>query len=449
MQTLKRIPYLGTVALLVYMPFHIFLTQSLSLLTGGLDAWKVAKDVATALLLILILFLVFSQGKTNKLFGWFFGLATAYGLIHLLVWVINPDIYRQTAILGSVYNNRLIWYLLIGMGSAILCPVQMNQRRIIRIVLLVSSLVCLLGILQYFLPKDILTHLGYSLERGVKPAFFIDDKTDLPRIMSTLRDPNSLGAYLILPITLLVYKLFHVRKSRQTLLIGLLGLHGLALLLTFSRSAWVGTAISLAFFGAYHARKHLTALAKKYWPILVGAVLLIGGLTLVFRNQYAVQNILVHSDKNTTAQYDSNEYHYEYAKRGLSGIWHNPLGNGPGTAGIVSIQNPHGGLLTENYFIQIGYEVGLLGLLVFVIVNILIYKLLSRSTTPLAICLLASFWGYVLVNMLLHSWSNEAVASQWWLLAGLAIGTPLVNDRAKKVIAKKPTTIRRKLPATS
>ncbi|HSX23599.1 MAG TPA: O-antigen ligase family protein [Candidatus Saccharimonadales bacterium] len=428
MLTLRRIPYYGALALLVYMPFHIFLVQSLSLVTGGLSAWKAAKDVLTTIILAVTVLLVWQQHKTTRTFNWFFGLAFAYGLIHLLVWAINPHIYRDGALLGTIYNNRLLWYLLIGMGAALLWPKQLNERRIIRLVLMVSTMVCGLGILQYFLPKDILTHVGYSIARGVKPAFFIDDKRNLPRIMSTLRDPNSLGAYLIVPITILAYT--WLRGSKRRLLIaGLLGLHGLALFLTFSRSAWLGTVVSLGVLGAYQFRTGLKKWMEKYWPLALGIVLLVGSLTLLVRQQYVVQNVLVHSDKSTKLA-DSNALHLQHVKEGLRGILHKSQGHGPGTAGLVSIQNPAGGFLTENYYVQIGYEVGVLGLLVFLAAHALAYKRLLTRRTQLAAVLLASFWGYVLVNMLLHSWSNEAVAAQYWLMLGITLGL-VVPDKKR------------------
>jgi hypothetical protein len=51
--------------------------------------------------------------------------------------------------------------------------------------------------------------------------------------------------------------------------------------------------------------------------------------------------------------------------------------------------------------------------------------------------LLASFWAYVLTNMLLHSWANEAVAVQWWLLAGMAIAYPVAAQHKKTVSKRK------------
>lgn len=72
---------------------------------------------------------------------------------------------------------------------------------------------------------------------------------------------------------------------------------------------------------------------------------------------------------------------------------------------------------------QIGYEVGLLGLAVFIGLNAYAYVLIRRAHGVWGVVLLASFWAYVVTNMLLHTWSNEAVAAQWWILAGVVMAT--------------------------
>ncbi len=140
----------------------------------------------------------------------------------------------------------------------------------------------------------------------------------------------------------------------------------------------MGVVISLGLLGFYEMRGYIGKLIK-YWPLLMAGVILLGGLVFLLRDQYVVQNVLIHSDENTTAQLDSNEYHLVLIQQGLQGIKDKPLGHGPGTAGIVSIQNPQGGVLTENYYVQIGYEIGILGMLLFVAINVLIYKKLSRQ----------------------------------------------------------------------
>lgn len=429
---IRQIPYYSVLALLIYMPFHVFLSQWLSTFTGGLSVWKGAKDALTFGVLLASVALVALYNKKTPKTYWYLVLAGgAYGLLHIILYLVNKDTSASVAGLATAYNCRLFAYSIIGFSAALLTPKQLEPRKIIKIVLIVSTVVCLIGLLQYALPKDVLTHFGYSIARGVKPAFFIDDKPDLPRIMSTLRDPNSLGAFLIVPITLLAYEFFTGLKKRRLLVMGLLGLHGLALLLTFSRSAWLGAFVSAGIVAVYQLRRALKPFLIKNWPLVLGVVLLAGSLTLMFRHQYAVQNILVHSDASTAAksQHDSNGYHWLYTRRGLEGIANKPLGHGPGTAGIVSIQNPNGGLLTENYYVQIGYEVGILGLLVFIGAHVLIYKELLKRRSGLGLCLLAAFWGYLIVNMLLHIWSNEAVAAQWWLLAGMVLAIPAAKTK--------------------
>ena len=439
-ERIEELPKQGFYLLLVYMPFHVFIVQWLSLYTGGLAVWKGLKDAIALFLVSLTVLLVWFKRKSTREFNWFVWLALSYAVIHFLVWMLHPTIHKDTALLGSVYNNRLLWFLVLGMGVRLLWP-KIPESSALRVVVGVSTAVCVIGVLQYFLPKDTMQSFGYSLARGTIPAFFIDNKPNLPRIFSTLRDPNSLGAYLIVPITILFYKLFTVVRQKRQMIAGLLFLHGLALFLTFSRSAWLGALASLIILGVCTLRSKFVPWLIKYWPLLLGAVLLLGSLLFMYRDQYALQNIIVHNDTSIQAksEIDSNEYHIIYARRGLEAIAHHPLGSGPGTAGPVSMQHQNTVFLTENYYLQIGYEVGLVGLVIFLMANILVYRELLRRRSLLSAVLLASFWGYVVCNMLLHTWGNEAVVSQWWLLAGLVAGAPIHKSQKQKVAKTEPS----------
>lgn len=108
----------------------------------------------------------------------------------------------------------------------------------------------------------------------------------------------------------------------------------------------------------------------------------------------------------------------------------NPAGYGPGTAGLTSIRNQEQGtVLNENYYLQIAYEVGVIGLLLFltILVMVTVYLWRQSAQIPVALALLASFAGLALTNVLVHIWSNEAVAYSWWGLAGLVLSTTLVS----------------------
>ncbi len=412
----------GFLVLLIYVPFHIFLSQSLSLVTGGLAAWKIAKDIVLFILVLAALYLVWRQKLKNRDLKILVLFSVVYGAVHLLVWSINPHIYRQTALEGVVYNNRVLLYAVLGMSAVLLNAKTITAQKLIKLTLIISTIVCVLGLLQYVLPKDLLTHVGYSIPRGVKPNFFIDDKPDFPRIMSTLRDPNSLGAFLILPLCLL-YGLFvkylHDSKQRNKI-IGLALVHIAALFLTFSRGAWAGALIA-SVAAVLTMRGSAFKFSRKLAVVGVCIVLVAGFGLFSLRHQRVLENVLRHSDQTTKAKQDSNALHTSFATQSFKKSVKKPLGHGPGTAGIVSIRNPGGGQLTEDYYLQLLYEVGFIGLALFVGTAVYIAKRLRAHNTLLAQALFASFIAYAFMGLLMHIWSNEAVAAQWWLLAGAAI----------------------------
>lgn len=414
-----RWPYLLTVFLLAYMPFHVFLSQWLSTYSGQLDTWKIWKDILLFGGILLVSGLVYiKRSFKDRLFWIFFVFSALYFTLHILVWKFT-DVPDKTALLATAYNCRLLGYAILGWGTAIVSNKHFTAKKIFTIVIIISSVVCILGILQYSLPKDILTHFGYSLDRGVRPAFFIDNKPDLPRIMSTLRDPNSLGAYLVLPIVILVGGWLKKPKMRM-MFTGLLVLHVLALLLTFSRSALAGAIIGSIVILVWHYQEKTKTIVKKHWPLLATGIAILFALGFAMRNQYFVQNVIFHSDENTKMT-DSNNLHVQFAEKGVRGIADRPLGHGPGTAGLVSIHTKNV-VLTENYFIQIGYEVGILGLALLIGMMAFICRLLYIHNDFYSWTLLSGFVGITLCSLLLLTWSNEAVACQWWLLAGLVAG---------------------------
>lgn len=431
-QTLRRIPLWAAAALLVYMPFHIFLSQSLSLATGGLEVWKIGKDILLAIAVLFTICLVWQQKAGNRLFNILVGLSFGYLVLHLLAWALNPDIHQRSAILGTIYNMRLLGFLVLGYGAMLVYPAKFVFRSVIQLLLVISTIVALLGVVQCFLPKDVLSHLGYSLERGVRPAFFIDDNPAFPRIMSTLREPNALGAYLIVPLAALAALILRARNLRGRLLyVGLWLIHGVALLFTSSRSAWLGAFLATLLVIWWLGGAKIVRWVKQWWPLLMIAAACLLLISIVARDSQFVKSHITHSTPEVVQDLDSNDYHWLFIRLGIEGAVQEPLGHGPGTAGIVSIQNPNEVFLTENYYIQIAYEAGLLGLAVFVAISAIVYRELYRRHDYLGVVLLSAFWAYVLTNTLLHTWSNEAVAAQWWLLAGIAIGPGMLKSPSK------------------
>lgn len=419
--------------LLAYMPLHIFLSTWLGTSFGLLDILKNAKDVV----LVVGFLCVVTAGVKNINWKQFFAskivwLITLYCLLNILLGIVKRT-DQDAEILGVVYGTRFFVFFLYGALLAQLVDAKKLLKQAVITVLSVAFLVLTFGVVQYvLLPNNALTHVGYSRANGVLPAFFIDEKPDLERVMSTLRDPNSFGSYVII-IGTLVIAAAGIKKSKQYLqlptitagrfnVIALLmhALVGLCLWFSFSRSAWIGFIASLVAYFMLAQYAFIKAHIKKIVPIAVLLILLALLPLYTFRNSYLVQNVLLHRDQSTVLE-DPNQLRVRFWQESIDAINNNPWGYGPGTAGLPSIRNNvQGTVLTENYYLQIGYEIGIAGIALFLSICALVgYSLYQLRGNKIARALLASFTGLVVTNFLVHIWANEAVAFTWWGLAGI------------------------------
>jgi O-antigen ligase len=286
------------------------------------------------------------------------------------------------------------------------------------------------GLLQIFvLPHDFLRHFGYGPDT-IAPFETINNNSHYIRIASTLRGANPLGAYLLIPISLLVVLL--LRKRRTWLQAGFLAELLLVLFFTFSRSAWVGAALSIGVILLLSVR---TRPARRVTvAVIAGLVLLGAGLTLAFRHTPRFENFVFHTQTHSAVKESSNEGHATAFRSGLKDLERQPLGHGPGTAGPASIYNTgHQPRIAENYFIQITQETGWIGFGLFVLINVGVgYLLWLRRADPLALSLFASLIGLTFINLLSHAWADDTLAYVWWGLAGVAMAPDRRAEAAEK-----------------
>lgn len=430
---LKSLPLLSMYALLAYMPFHLFLSRWLSLYTGGLGQWDAGKDIFTCIVVSVCGFLFFKEKLyKHKYTRLLFTLLAAYFLLHLSFLVFDWSGHaHRPFVVATLFNGRIFAWLFIGLIAGLLSS-DFQRKTLLKILLITSTITCVFALVQYILPKDLMEHFGYSIERGAKPSFFIDDKIDFPRVMSTVRDPNSYGSYLIMPLSILWFLLLKNRLPRVKAA-ALLLLHALALFLTFSRGAWLGAFIALAIVAGMLYKSQLISFVRRYSPFLMVAVLLMAGMIFIFRDTYVFKNVILHSDESTI-EADPNELRVHLQQLAIEGIVEDPQGHGPGTAGLVSISNPKGTFLTENYYLQIAYEVGIFGLLILLSIFIAtLHQLLSIKEISAKAVLVGCFVAYSFIAILIHLWSNESVAAQYMLVTGLLIGRANGNSHNKKV----------------
>ena len=179
----------------------------------------------------------------------------------------------------------------------------------------------------------------------------------------------------------------------------------------------------------------IVILSTKWRLILVSAGLVglaIGSFGLYqLRDTSFVQNVILHDNPEIGPEQTSNSDHTLAIKDAIGDIKQQPLtGCAPGCAGPASFYDPDGAKLSENYYLQIAQEVGVVGLGLFLAINILVgIQLFIRRQDALALALFASLIGISVANLLLHVWADDTLAYIWWGIAGAVIA----NSRFKVV----------------
>lgn len=425
MDFLKRTSLYIFYGLLAYIPFHIFLSTWIGSSFEILETTKVAKDIVMMLGATCAFIPSVTQPWFKKLLkDRLVQLILVYAALTVLLALVRPT-DQDAEVLGLVYNTRFLLFFLYAVLLTRLFDVKHLQKRAVQIVIASGVAVLLFGVLQYtVLSSTALTHVGYSRENGVLPAFFIDDKPDLERVMSTLRDPNSLGSYILIISGLALAALRKLKNPDiKRAAKGVLALSVLCLWFTFSRSAWLGFILTVGVVAVIclYSKKRIN-FKKSYVAIAVATLLALSGGVFVARDSYFIQNVVFHADDSTVLE-DPNQLRVRFWQESAEDIATNPTGNGPGTAGLASIKNDvQGTVLNENYYLQIATETGIAGLALFLtIIGMCMYRLWSLRASTIAVGLLASLVGLTFTNILVHIWSNEAVAYTWWGLAGLII----------------------------
>ncbi len=420
----KLADYLVAVVLAL-VPFQAFLTVWASTLLGHYTLLRLWND---AVLVLVAGWACLWLTKDRELREWFFGstlarLVFAYAGLNILlgfVSLLKGEVVARALAYGLLINLRfLAWFL----AALLVARRSMFLRHISFDLLLAPAVVVVVfASLQYtVLPHNFLSHFGYT-SATIAPIETINHNGHYIRVQSTLRGANPLGAYLVVIVSTLGVLI--VQGQRRLFCVGLSVVSLFALYASGSRSAWIGTAVSLAVVAWFQLK---TRSARVYFSAasLALVVIALGGF-LLLRNNVHVQNELLHTQAHSTSKISSNTAHASALKNGIADVVRQPFGDGPGTAGPASEYNAsHPVRIAEDYYVQVAQETGWLGLALFLGVLLLVgQELYERAAkSPLALALLAALCGVSFINLLSHAWSDATLAYIWWGLAGIMLGS--------------------------
>jgi len=405
---LERTIQFGLLVIVALMPFHAFFSVWLGSLTHHqaiIQAWKEALLVILSLLSIVLAWR--EPARLQRLRQPWTLLAAAFALIALIVTAAT----RPSAV-ATAFGLKTDLEFLVAAVIALLVATPVFTRQLVTVVVTGAGAVIAFGLLQiYALPPDFLTHFGYG-PSTILPYEHIEQGVAALRFPSTLGGPNQLGTYLILPLCLAVPRLL---KNRLWLLYeagGLLVLWG-----TYSRGAWIGavSAIVLTWTVAMRGRIRRSLAAGL---TVTGLVLLVAITILALHSQ--LQAYIFHG--NATGGPSSDSQHALSLRTGLHDLLSAPLGHGLGTAGPATFHTGAGNIL-EDYYLQTGYETGILGMITFMaLIVALLISLRDRLAHPAALPVAAAIVGVSLVALVLPSWVDSSTALVTFTAAGALAG---------------------------
>lgn len=326
------------------------------------------------------------------------------------------------------------------------------KQSALRVLLAVGVIVAVTGMVMLLLPVSALQKLGYSdlhsLYSGGGPLapFQMIGDTGIRRMQSVMSGPNQLGMWLLVPyaaaLSVLLQggvrtfgDLWSAVRTHPWHAVAF-ALFDLAIGLTFSRAAWIAACVIVVVC-------LWSTCDRKAFVRIVAACACVGALVLAGL-MAAAPGVLLRAT--------SNAHHVERPLEAVRLIRQHPLGLGLGAAGPATnrlsdtcVQLPDGAdaswakahpelcvtvgslqvqpldrsctcpLLPENWYLQLGVELGVLGLLLQVLLIGLLLVRLPKAH-PVFLALL----GVGIAGFFLHSFEDFGVsATLWILLTGL------------------------------
>lgn len=361
--------------------------------TGGPQAWWIlfVGFITFAFLLGL------RQGYTMDILRGFFKLALA-----LAVFLIVIQLVRSSREAGW-----LVGMLLAGCGAA-------------------GGIALVLYAGGPDLTERVLVRLvpyGYPGSRIVR--YIEDDPARAMRAVGTGVDPNSFGGLMMVGLVLAVGQVLSRRRVLpMPVLLGITAACGGAMMLTYSRGAWVGAAAGIGVLLWFRARRWLAPAA------LLGAAAVWLGLGAGF-----VQRLWL----GFTLQDPATKLRLQEYENALRIIRRHPwFGVGFGDAPTLDLQTG-----VSSVYLTVAEQAGLIGLTLYLIVvgivlwrgALKIFRRPDDAENDLLLTVLAALISAVTVGLVDHYFINirfPHMVAVFWLLAGLVVALTGLRSGAER-----------------
>lgn len=346
--------------------------------------------------------------KHYKINGWIFAFAIAIAISSLISISMAESI--RIALLMIVFT--MFYFVVINVITT------RKQLKMILYVLVIASVIsALYGIYQYKY-GDVYSQAWLDSE------MFEDIRM---RVYSTLENPNVYGEYLILIIPITI-ALFWNEKGwkKKLILFAMLGITGLALILTFSRGCWLGIIFSIAI---------LALIIDKRFIFL--------GILLLLMAPFILPDTIIQRFTSIGNMEDSSTSYRVYIWMGtlamIKDYWISGVGMGITSFNTIyplysynNIKAPH----SHNLYLQVIVEYGIIGFIVLLGVLYNYFKMAFISMKAKKDILLSGLFtgmiGFLIESLTDHTWYNYRVFFMFWIIIALTITTSQINIKEKE-----------------
>jgi O-antigen ligase len=222
------------------LPFQSQWIISESVINGGVSEYGKISIYATQVLFVLVLLL---RGRTRFVMG-------VERIVKRLYFLLAVLFFSLT--LSFVFNITLFQtghVLIAGIVFIILLDERTQIQDLIKAFLLGLILPCVLGLYQYFSGGNVASTLfGIAERQALTPGVSVVEKMGSRSLRSygTFSHPNIFGGYLATGILFLAWTLRVAKEKWELVAVSAWTiLFSVALILTFSRSAWLALSVAL------------------------------------------------------------------------------------------------------------------------------------------------------------------------------------------------------------
>jgi hypothetical protein len=428
-----RWPTATAVAFIAFTPFNRFVimivyhySHSL-LLTKGLQLWKEA--ILGAILARVVFDLLLTPQRKHRLVP--LDILALFFVLISLVYLVYPgtlDSTLSSRLQGFRADTVLVLAYFAGRG------LNLDRQRLRWLMLAIvpgAIAVAVVAVFQFVEPgaaNRLFESLGYSdfvhYQGDIGDAIATRNRDlpgaeSLPRASSLILGDLALAFFQVVTVALAAALFYLSRNLRLMLLNGaFLGLMFVTLVMTLSRSAMASVAASIA----------LAAIAARATGrlVLLGLVGLVIAGVIVLSGYIKVSTIEAMVNLNDA----SSLKHVLAFDESINLIVQSPLGRGLGTAGNIGQQEQGGaGITNESWYLQIGTEMGILGMAVYlglVLVTMILallqfFKVRDFWLRTVTLTVATAACSMLVLGNFLHAWENTPLSIVFWLMAGIAI----------------------------